>query len=175
MEAFDTSCMFSNLVVSVKLDEHSSSHDEADTRMLLHAKQISQRNNSNIFIHMLDTVISSYGCTLSHKINVNSFIPNSAQNITNHNCFQFQRIAGVYDVKKMESISKAILELSMVTDFDIVHTFSGEEKIKSLKLMFKNESYINIFVEFGESLDIINASYNILDTFISYLFAMCIL
>ena len=38
MEAFDTSCMFSYLVVSVKQDELSSSHEEADTRMLLHAK-----------------------------------------------------------------------------------------------------------------------------------------
>ena len=35
--------------------------------------------------------------------------------------------------------------------------------------------FVNIFVEFGESLDISNANYNILDTFISYLFVMCIL
>ena len=75
------------------LDGLSTNHKEADTRMKLYAKHISQRNNSNVVIHTPGTDYFNISLATTHRINANFFIPTvRLKKITTQICFQIERI-----------------------------------------------------------------------------------
>ena len=60
--------------------ELSNNHEEADTRMFLHAKEISESNIRNIVINTPDTDMFLVGITASNQINANLFIRTGTKN-----------------------------------------------------------------------------------------------
>ena len=127
--------------------ELSNNHEEADTRMLLRAKQISESNIKNIVIDTPDTEVFLVGITASNQIIANLFIRTGTKNKAR--IISIPKVKEVlqmkYDLNDMQLVSNALHGLHAFTGCDTVSAFSGKGKVKPLLLMMKNEKYITTF------------------------------
>ena len=150
--AFDRSC--------IKLDpngrcidvpELEFNHEEADTRMLLHAKDISNSDFSNIVIHTPDTDVFLISLGVSGQIRSNLFIRSGTKN--NARIISIEKVRALlamrFEVYDTESICKALLGLHAFTGCDSISTFSCKGKTKPVEEMMKNVEYVNLFSSFG--------------------------
>ena len=57
-----------------------------------------------------------------------------------------------YDLQNIniQLLLKSVISLHALRGCDTVSSFSGKEKVKSFKIMLKNQSYIEEFAAFGD-------------------------
>ena len=57
-----------------------------------------------------------------------------------------------YDLQNIniQLLLKSVISLHALRGCDTISSFSGKEKIKSFKIMLKNQSYIEEFAAFGD-------------------------
>ena len=123
-------------------------HKKADARILLHAKNIDKEKAANI--HTLDTDVFLISRGVAEQVRGDLFIRTGTQNKA--------RIISIGTVKKslvmrfddedIEQACRTLLELHAFTGCDTVSAFSGKGKAKPVKLMLKENSYINLFNSF---------------------------
>ena len=149
--AFDQSCIkLDPNGRSIDVPELECNHEEADTRMLLHAKDISNPDFSNIVIHTPDTDVFLISLGLSVQIRSNLFI-RTGTNIARIISIEKVRasLAMRFEVHDTESICQALLGLHAFTGYDSISPFSGKGKTKPVKVMMKKAEYVNLFSSFG--------------------------
>ena len=127
-------------------------HEEADTRILLHANHICQ-STENV-IHTPDTDVLLIAIAASGKIPGSLFIctgnKNKARIISIDKLKQSLILC--YDLQNIDIqlLLKPLISLHVLTGCDTTSSFSGKEKVKPFKIMLKNQSYMEEFAAFGD-------------------------
>ena len=134
--------------------ELQSNHEEADTRMLLHAKHASA-SYSKILISSPDTDV--FIIRLSHHMTItaNLFFLTGVKN--SRQIIDVTKVADyIFDTLKACDVTKEVLMKSLTgfhsfTGCDTISAFAGRGKVKPLKLVLSNATYVQAFAKLGET------------------------
>lgn len=123
-------------------DNLSCNHEEADTRLLLHAKKI-RSSYSRIVIHTPDTDVLLIALAVSSQINGELMIKTRTQNKARIISLSSIRetLKVKYELNDMDKVASAVLGLHGFTSCDTVCAFSGKGKIKPPQLMLRHRHY----------------------------------
>ena len=121
--------------------------EEADTRMILHAKHIL----GPVLIHAGDTDVLVL--LLSHS-NVLGDVYMKAGRGSKSRIIQIKRI--IENLTKdlatgirVQDFLKSVIGLHAISGCDAVSAFAGKGKVKALKLLMKNRTYVDAFMDLG--------------------------
>lgn len=152
-----------NELIVEEVSELQCDHEEADTRMYLHAAHASKTHES-IIIKSPDTDVLLLGLAFVHNIPKDLFfVQGTSQNITILNLSQISQSLGY-------NICTALLGLHVFTGCDSVSSFKGKSKITAFKLMKESTSYICAFKELGTSWDVSQKLIEIMEQFVCALY-----
>ena len=141
-----------------EVDELKSSHEEADTRLLLHAKHAADSYPALICVSE-DTDVFIICLALSGDINSKIFIRRGHKSSVR-----------LVDITKLASalgrdVCTALLGLHPWTGCDTVSSFAGQGKLKALKILLRDEKFKEAFASLGNSWDISNELFNVIQDF----------
>ena len=149
---WSTNCTHRNIEINVGYDETciqicsitgqtrafdlSCNHEEADTRLLFHAKDISL-SFGRIIIHTPDTdvflIALSVSCQFNEELFIKTGTENTAYVISLNKIKTAFRLK--YELRDMDLVSKALLGVHSFTGCDTISSFSSKGKVKPLQLM----------------------------------------
>ena len=119
-------------------------------------------------IHTPDTDVLLIALAVSTNIDANLFIrtgvKNNARIISITKVIESIKIT--YDLDNVDLVVKALLSLHAFTGCDTTSAFCGKGKVKPLKTMLKNSSYINAFAVVGNEPEILESNFQILKQFV---------
>ena len=148
--------------------ELKCSHEEADTRMILHAKHI----QGPVLIHADDTDVLVL--LLSHS-NVLGDVYIKTGRGSKSRIIQIKRI--VENLTKdlgtgirVQDFLKSLSGLHAITGCDSVSDFAGKGKAKALKLLMKSRTYVDAFMDLGLSWNINDETVNGIEGFVCELY-----
>lgn len=150
-----------------------SNQEEADTRMLLHAKDASV-NYNNIVISTPDTDVFILAASNQDAIGCNLFMltgtgDNKRIIDLNLACEEyFSRINNADYSKQM--FLQALPGFHCFTGCDSTSAFSGRGKIKPLKILIQKQEYIEAFGELGKSWNVSRENIAILESFVCHMY-----
>ena len=165
--ANEDKCICINATGSHFATELESNQEEADTRMLLHAKHASQTIN-NIIIHTPDIDFLLIALAASTELKSNLFIRTGTtpkSRLISMNKIK-SSMGSLYDLDDISMTVKAILRFHAFTGCDTVSAFCGKRKIKSLKILLKNCKYIMTFSGIGLTTDLTEEQLDVLQEFV---------
>lgn len=151
-------------VVGDIVPELESDHEEADTRLLLHAKHASSTHTS-IIITSPDTDVFVLSLAACQDLSAHVFFLTGSG--TNQRIFNVNMMASKYG----SSVCKAIVGLHVFTGCDSVSAFKGKGKVKSLRLLTRSQAAIQVFSQLGDSWDIGNELFKGLEEFVCQLYS----
>ena len=156
--------MFGNELVP----ELESTHEEADTRIVLHAKHA----QGNVVVHADDTDV--FVLLLSHSRSLGNTYMKMGRGIKSR-IVDLQNIATHLKSQLNSNVDFSDFLLSLLgihafTGCDSVSAFSGKGKTKSLTLLMKNTSYINVFKSLGITWSITDEYENQVEKFLCELY-----
>jgi hypothetical protein len=149
--------------------ELQSNHEEADTRMLLHAKHASA-NYSKILISSPDTDVFIICLSVHMTITANLFFLTGVKNsrriidVTKVADYIFDTLKGC-DVTR-EALMKSLIGFHSFTGCDTISAFAGRGKVKPLKLMLNNATYVQAFAQLGEQREVYLAELQAIKSFV---------
>ena len=127
--AFDDSCIkLGSKGRSRSVPALASNHEEAATRMLLHAKNIGEEKAGNTVIHTVDTNVFLISLGVAEQIRSRLFIRTGTQNkarIISIGTVK-ELLAMRFDVQDIEQACRALLGLHAFTGCDTISAFSGK-------------------------------------------------
>ena len=134
----------------VEVAEHlRRNHEEADTRMLLHAKGAAFSNEAIIIVSE-DTDVLILAAAKAFEVDANIYQKRGNQTRTRFvNVTEISNILGTI-------ISSCLPGLHAFTGCDSVSAFAGKGKATALKLVRRQANFQQIFSEFGEQLEVCN-------------------
>ena len=141
----------------------TSNHEEADTRILLHAKHAAE-NYPSVVCVTDDTDVFVICLGFSKFINCKLFIRRGPKS----------RVRLV-DISKLaaalgDKICSALLGLHSWTGCDTVSALAGQGKLKALKLVSQNEKYRTAFSKLGAKWELSNEVLDIIEEFTCQLY-----
>ena len=114
-------------------------HEEADTRLIFHAKQMSQ-SFEKIVIHTPDTdvllIALGLGVNIDCKLFMKTGVKNKARIISLEGIRE--SLQARYGVENTDKASKALLGLHGFTGCDTISSFAGKGKVQPVKTMMKD-------------------------------------
>lgn len=146
-----------------EIEELKSNHEEADTRIFLHAKHAAATFGTVVIVAD-DTDVLIIALYLSQFISNNLLIRHGTK------C----RLR-LLDIKKLSSalgkvVCSALLGLHSWTGCDSVSSFASQGKIKALKLLQNNSDYQQTFALLGSSWELTEELYNRIQKFACQLY-----
>ena len=146
-------------------------HEEVDTRLLFHV-QHNAKSFETIVIHTLDTDVFLIALGVSGEINEAMFIQTGVQNKT---CIislaEVKKALKInYGVQDIDLASKPLLGLHGFTGCDTISSFAGKGKVKPVKVMMSNESYLNMFASFGNEPKLSEDQFLVIQKFVCHLY-----
>ena len=154
-------------------DELYCDHQEADTRMFLHAKHASQ-TCSNIVLYTPDTDVFIMALSNVSEIEAHMYMLTGVKNA--------RRIIDVNAVSDnvQETLNKtecckdqfldALVGFHCFTGCDTISAFSGRGKLKPLSLMCKSEDYVEAFSALGREVAIDDEAIKKLERFVCHMY-----
>ena len=146
-------------------------HEEADTRLVFHTKQISN-SFGKIVIHTPDTDVLLIALGLASEISAELFMKTGVKSKT-----RIVRLEGIkdslktrYEVTDVKQASKALLGLHGFTGCDTISSFAGKRKVKPVKTMMKNQTYIDLFASFGVTPELSEVQFTEIQKFVCDLY-----
>ena len=136
--------------------------------MFLHAKNISEGKVANIVIHTLDTDVFLILLGVTEEFRGRLFIRTGTQNKARIILIGTVKelLAMRFDVEDIEQSYQVLLGLHTFTGCDTVCTFCRKGKMKPVKLMLKENSYINLLNSFGNEPSLLEAQHRGLQQFV---------
>ena len=121
-----------------------TNHEETDTRMFLHVKDVETKGYDGAVLISEDTDVFVLGVYAAHSL----------PNITIYQKHGTQSKSRLINISEISSSigqmgSQCLPGLHAVTGCDTVSAFSGKGKVKVLKLVLQDESYQEILSELG--------------------------
>ena len=129
---------------AVNVEELRSTHEEADTRLLLHSRHASADFTSVIIITE-DTDVMVLCLAFQNEIDTNLFLRCGTSIRTR--LIDIKTIANALG----RNVCSGLIGLHSFTGCDTVSAFSGRGKIGGLKLMTGNPTFQNAFADLGKS------------------------
>ncbi|PIK43779.1 hypothetical protein BSL78_19343 [Apostichopus japonicus] len=132
-----------NLTVN-DVQELSSTHEEADTRLLLHAAHAAQ-TVPVVVIRSPDTDVAVLAVTFKKQISADVYFDTGVKNR--------RRLVNINQLSDQlgEKKSSALLGLHAFTGCDAVSAFTGKGKVKGYDLLLKDEQVEQLMCELGTS------------------------
>ena len=145
-------------------EELQLDQEEADTRLLLHARHATKEPFNAIVISSEDTDVRILCLAFSNDVKVPLF----------HRCVS-QQMARYIDIGKIASaiglqVCKALLGLHAFTGCDSVSSFAGIGKVKPLKILRKNDEFQEVFGRLGEEWSLTEELFGKLEAFVCALY-----
>ena len=156
-----------------EVDELESDHQEADTRMLLHAKHSSYSYN-NIVIYTPDADVFIIALSKTTEISSNMYMLTGVKNA--RRIIDLGAVANyVYNTLNKSSCEKAkvldaLLGYHCFTGCDSISSFAGRGKIKPLKLMLSANHYVEAFSSLGTTNTVLNEVSTELQRFVCHMY-----
>ena len=75
-----------------------------------------------------------------------------------------------YEVTDVNQASKALLGLHGFTGCDTISSFAGKGKVKAVKTMMKNQTYIDLFASFGVTPELSEVQFTEIQKFVCDLY-----
>lgn len=126
--------------------------EEADTRLLLHAKRAADAGNNNILVSFVDTDVGMLASYFQNQINAHLFLCTGTSRRSRYvNANAVGRKVGITDRKTLPG-------LHAFTGSDTTSAFSGKGKKKSFDLVVSEPTYREAMQKVGESLEINDAT-----------------
>ena len=141
-------CEEKRFKISADVDEISelfATHEEADTRMILHAKHIAQYNYEAIVLSSMETDVRVLCLAFADRIQVPIF----------QKCGTSSRVIYL-DISKIakslgSNVCRALPSVHAFIGCDSVSAFAGKGKVSSLKLLKGNTTFQETFANLGAS------------------------
>lgn len=131
------------------VEERKSSHEEADTRMLLHANHVSQNGYQTTVIVSEDTDVMILCLGYCKKINCPLYQKCGTRNRTRYiNISNLAQLLG-------DDLCDALVGVHAFTGCDSVSAFAGRGKLSALKLVKGNRTSQESFKSLGTSWDVL--------------------
>ena len=124
-----------------------SNHEQADTRLLLHDKHASLNGINKVGIQSIDTDVYISCLARLHALHCQLYLKTGTGK--NKRIVHINEVAEKFayfelNVTKV-NICQALLAVHGFTGCDSISAFSGKVKLKAVKVVFSNESFINGF------------------------------
>ena len=129
-------------------------HEEADTRLVFHAKHAAEAGHLNIIIKSPDTDVVIIALSHLQSIDASIYFLTGMQNKVR--ILHLQEIAGTLSPEKC----RALVGLHTFTGCDSVSAFYGKGKKKAFSVAMEEKSFVETFCSLGEHFDM---SANLLD------------
>uniref|UniRef100_UPI00358DF722 uncharacterized protein n=1 Tax=Myxine glutinosa TaxID=7769 RepID=UPI00358DF722 len=151
-------------VVEVKEEPSlNSTHEEADTRMFLHAAHAAHTSNDVIIVSP-DTDVFIIGIALVPQISAHLYF-HTGKGVN----LRTIDLKAIYD-SIGDDVSQALIGLHCFTGCDSVSAFYGKGKKKALNLILKNPELCGALKDLGERFDIHPDMMEALETFVCKLY-----
>ena len=153
--------------------ELRSNHEEADTRMLFHAKHASA-NYSKILISSPDTDVFIICLSVHMAITANLFFLTGVKNsrriitVTKVAEYIFNTLKGC-DVSK-EVLMKSLIGFHSFTGCHTTSAFAGRGKVNPLKLILNDARYVQAFAQLGQQTEINYAELQTIRSFVCHMY-----
>ena len=146
-----------------KVDALACDHEEADTRLFLHAAHASQSHDT-IMIKSPDTDVAIIFIALSSKLKGNHIFLTGTKNKER-----------LLDISKIASdmgpdVASALIGLHVFTGCDTTSAFYGKGKKRAFNLVYQNQAYIEAFCELGKRFVISSELLCVLEQFVAELY-----
>ena len=143
----------------------TSSHEEADTRMLLHANHASQNGYRSTVIVSEDTDVMILCLGYSAIINCPLYQKCGTQNRTRYiNISDLSRVLG-------DELCNALIGIHAFTGCDSVSAFAGRGKLSAFKLVKGNRTFQESFKSLGASWHVSKELYSSMESFVCRMYA----
>ena len=140
---YDQECWKVTTAAATNEENLSCSHEEADTRVFLHAKSAAENRKEAVVIVCEDTDVFVLGVSCADQFSIPIYQKRGTQNRTRYvNISNIARILG-------NDVSKSLPGLHAFTGCDTVSAFSSKGKMTALKLLQSSPQYQMTFNELG--------------------------
>ena len=151
-----------------KVPELTCNHEEADTRMILHAEHsggtsIIHCDDTDVLVLLLSHSNSLGRCYLKKGRGSKSRIIELSQVVEK---LVKQLAAGIH----RQEFLKSLIGAHSLTGCDTVSAFAGKGKWKAFKLLLKNKSYVETMMELGESWQLSDETFHGIESFLCHLY-----
>jgi len=141
---YENKCFQITTEKCMKEAQLNSSHEEADTRLLLHALQAAESGSRAVVINAEDTDVLILCLGLSSNISCSLYQKCGTKSRTRY-----------IDISKLSQalgsgISNALIGMHAFTGCDTVSAFAGRGKISMFKQMKSNEAFQEAFNDLGQ-------------------------
>lgn len=135
--------IYNNGRIVTEVQELESDHEEADTRLLLHARHATDELYDTVIIRSPDTDVAVIALSLLSRLDSNVYFLTGIRNRTR-----------VIDLKKLAndlspSICSALIGLHVFTGCDSITSFYGKGKKKPYSTAVDHEPFLTAFSELG--------------------------
>ena len=148
-----------------EVNDLQSMHEEADTRLLLHANHAAESGYKSVILVVEDTDVMILCLAFSGNINCQMHMRCGTKNRSR-----------LISINKLTSnlgndICKALLGFHAFSGCDSVSAFAGQGKIKGLKLIQQNQKFQEAFTTLGEHWHLTDELFDVLQEFTCSLYA----
>ena len=151
--AYDRECWKLTADGAVQVDSLACSHEEADTRMLFHAKKAAENRKDAVVIVCEDTDVLVLATAMAEEIGVPIYQRRGNQSRTRYiNVSSLRNALG-------DRVAKCLPGMHSFTGCDTVSAFAGKGKLAAYKLVTKSSSYSETFTLLGSQAEVLLSIY----------------
>jgi hypothetical protein len=150
---------------SKEVPELQCQQEEADGRLLLHAKHAAQDGYQSAIIASEDTDVFIMSLACSDRIGVPLY--QKCGNRTRTRLVDIMKISAIIGI----NVCRALIGMHAYTGCDSVSAFAGKGKASSLKLMIQNRELQDMFFELGQTWSVSSELMTKLEEFTCLLYA----
>lgn len=148
-----------------EVDDLKCSHEEADTRLLLHAHHAAESGYKSVLLIAEDTDVMILCLAFSRNIDCQMHMRCGTKNRSR--LISINKIAASLG----HDVCKALVGLHAFTGCDSVSAFAGQGKLKGLKLIQQNQNFQKAFAKLGEHWDVTDELFDVLQEFTCNMYA----
>ena len=146
-----------------EIDDVQTTQEDADTCILLHAKHAAETIPALICITE-DTDVFIICLGLCQDVNSNIFI-----RLGSKSSVRLVDITKLADALSLD-VCTALLGLHPWTGYDTISTFAGQGKLKALKILLREQKFIDAFATLGSSWNVANELLCTIEEFVCQLY-----
>ena len=161
------SCSQDGDIIAEDVEELKSNQEEADGRLLLHAKHASddkELNEKVVVVKSPDTDVFLLMAAFASQIPCPLFFATGSGNLAR------TLNVGLILEKYGEQVCTALLGIHAFTGCDSTSSFKGKGKVVPFKLMLKSSSFIELFAHLGDEWAVTEAHLHSLEEFVCRLY-----
>ena len=163
MKCFRPSVVDDN-VLCEEISALSSNHQEADTKLLIHAKHAAESGESTIIIKSQDTDVAILACHFNNQIPAPLLIMKKLKTRVG-----YLDVSAISDTDGPQ-LCDALPGLHAFTGCDSVSSFSGKGKKASLKQCRKNEAACQTMTILGRSFNTDDVLFSLCEKFVCHMY-----